>query len=345
MKRLPAVLVCSAMLLLLLMGDTANAAVSSALELCVTRVIPPLFPYMVLSSLILSLDLLEPLYRRILTEKCFGLPKCAAPVLLTGFVCGFPVGASGAAQLVQDGKISRSDAAKLCAVSSAASPAFVIGSVGQWWSREYGVILWLTQVLTSLILAATLFRGSVSDPDGRKADSRAVPGVTESLCRAVLSAAQSCLAVTAYITFFGTAAIMLSVVFPPLSPLFAVLLEFSRGSSFGAQTGGIFGIILTGSAVGFSGVSVLMQTASFLTPVNVPMKPVISAKLITMLTSAAVSAVYFLLRHPGTSGIPASGTVFSPWDGIFTVTALGFLAVTGKLVLKLLKQTENSANL
>ena len=339
-KKLPAVLVFSAMLLLLIFGDAAAHAVSDSLALCVTRVIPPLFPYMVLSSVILSMDLAAPLYRRIPTEKWFGLPRSAAPVLLTGFLCGFPVGASGAAQLVRDGKLSRSDAAALCAVSSAASPAFVIGSLGSQWTREYGLILWLTQVAVSLFLAAFVFRGSGVSPSVQTASEKAVPSAVQSLCTAVTSAAQSCIAVTAFVTFFGTAAALLSVLIPPLTPLFSAVLEFSRGASFGAQTGGLYGIILTGASVGFAGVSVLMQTASFLLPEKIPMKPVISAKLVTMTSSAAVSAVYYLIRRPGVSGIPASGSVFMPDSALVVIAVLGLITAAGKTASRLLKHTE-----
>ncbi len=339
MKHLPAVLVCTSMVLLLVMGDTAGAAVSASLKLCITRVIPPLFPYMVLSSMILSLDLLRPLYRSLPTEKWFGLPRCAAPVLLTGFICGFPVGASGAARLVLEGKLSRNDAAILCAVSSAASPAFVIGSVGQWWTKEYGVILWLTQLLTSLLLAVFVFRGSGTSAPVRSGDTP-VRRAAECLCEAVSSAAQSCLNVTAYITFFGTAAVLLSALLPPLSPVFAVLLEFSRGATFGAQTGGLTGMILTGAAVGFSGVSVLMQTASFLIPENVSMKPTVLTRLVMMTVSAAVSALYYLLRIPASSPLQASGTVFSPVSGFCVIAVLGLLTLVPKSITERKKRTE-----
>ncbi len=342
MKKLPAVLTVFAMLLFLLFGDTAADAVSDSLRLCVRSVIPPLFPYMVLSSLILSLDLFGPLYRRIPAKR---LPGCTVPVIITGILCGFPVGAAGAAQLVRDGKISQDDAAKLCAVSSAASPAFVIGAVGQWWTREYGILLWLTQVITSLLLAAAFFRPSAQTAVPSCETRKSVPGTAESFCSAIASAAQSCLAVTAFITFFGTSASVLSTLIPPLEPLFSTLLEFSRGTSYGARTGGLWGIVLTGSAVGFSGISVLMQSASYLLPEKVPMKPVITAKLVTMASSAAVSAFYYLLRRPGVSGIPASGTVFPPAYAAALFLALGSLAVASKAVFSLLKRTEINPDL
>lgn len=338
-KHLPSVLVCLSMFLLLLMGDTAGDAVSASLELCVTGVIPSLFPYMVLSSLIISMDLFHPLCRRIPMERWFGLPRCTASVMLTGFLCGFPVGASGSAQLVRDGKLSSADASKLCAMASVASPAFVIGTAGQLWTREYGLLLWLTQIAVSLFLGAGFLRGSAASPD-TNTEHFSSRNFSECLCRSISSAAHACLNVTAYITFFGTAAELLSKLFPPLSPLFTMMLEFSRGVFCGAQTGGLPGILFTGAAVGFSGVSVLMQTASFLIPENIPLRPYFITRLIAAIVSSAVSALYYLCRLPTSSPLPASGTVFSPLTGFFMITVLGILPLLANSLFGRKKHTE-----
>ncbi|MBQ2726410.1 MAG: hypothetical protein IJF78_11960 [Clostridia bacterium] len=340
MKYLSSLFTVSSMILLLVMGDTVNTAVLSSLELCVTRVIPPLFPSMVLSSVIISMNLAEPLYRYLPTEKWFGLPRCAAPVLITGLLCGFPVGASGCAQLVRENRISRKDAAVLCAVSSAAGPAFVIGSVGQWWTKEYGLVLWLTQVVFCLFSAAFVLRGSGEYGSAESDFPPSVPCLPVCFCRSVASAASSCLTVTAYITFFGTAAEVLSQLIPPLTPLFSVIPEFSRGAAFGARTGGMSGIIMTGAAVGFSGISVLMQTASFLVPENISLRPVLGIKIAGMAVSSAVSAVYYTFRKPAPSGLPVSGSVFSLPAAFAVIFLLGLLADTAKSLSKRLKRTE-----
>lgn len=340
-KHLSALSVLLVMIFLLCMGDTVSQAVLSSMELCVSRVIPSLFPYMVLSSLMISMDLTEPLYRHLPTEKWPGLPRCSASVLLTGFLCGFPVGASGSAALVRDGKLSRADAAKLCAVSSAASPAFVIGTVGSWWTREYGLVLWLTQIACCLGFAALMRKPCPC------AKQNAVPAVTEkslTVCfaSAVSSAASSCLSVTASVTFFGSMAQVLSELIPPLAPLFSVVLEFSCGAAAGAGTGGLRGIVITGAAVGFSGVSVMMQNAAFLTPEKISMKPLILSKLSAMIVSAAVSALYFHLRSPQPSGLAANASPFRPGHGLVIIFLLGLLCAAASWVTGKKKHTENT---
>ena len=323
MKSLSAAAVLSAMILLLFIGDSASDAVLSSMELCVTRVIPSLFPYMVLSSLMISMDLTEPLYRRLPTEKWLGLPRCAASVLFTGLFCGFPVGAAGCAALVRDGKLNRDDAAALCAASSAASPAFVIGTVGQWWGREYGTLLWL--------------RGSGQSPVHETASQTNTGGFPGHLASAVSSAASSCIAVIASVTFFGSTARILSHLIPWLTVPASVLLEFSQGSAAGAKMGGMPGIIVTGAAVGFTGISVMIQSAASLAPEKISLKPLILSKIAAMAVSAAVSAVYYLLRRPVSHRIPASASVFTSGDGYTALLLLGLVYLTFRLLAGSLK--------
>ena len=336
-KSLSAAAVLSAMILLLFIGDSASDAVLSSMELCVTRVIPSLFPYMVLSSLMISMDLTEPLYRRLPTEKWLGLPRCAASVLFTGLFCGFPVGAAGCAALVRDGKLNRDDAAALCAASSASSPAFVIGTVGQWWGREYGTLLWMTQVICALFTGAFVFRGSGQSPVHETASQTNTGGFPGHLASAVSSAASSCIAVIASVTFFGSTARILSHLIPWLTVPASVLLEFSQGSAAGAKMGGMPGIIVTGAAVGFTGISVMIQSAASLAPEKISLKPLILSKIAAMAVSAAVSAVYYLLRRPVSHRIPASASVFTPGDGYTALLLLGLVYLTFRLLAGSLK--------
>ncbi len=328
------------MLLLLFLGEDASDAVLTSMELCVKRVIPPLFPYMVLSSLLISMDLAGPLCRRLPTEKWMGLPRASASVLLTGLLCGFPVGAAGCAALVREGRLTRSDAAVLCAASSAASPAFVIGSVGQWWGREYGVILWGTGVLLSLCSGIFLFRGSSSSGIPSPPSHSSPSGFAAHLAAAVSSAASSCISVIASVTFFGSAAQILSELFPPLTVVLSVLLEFSGGCAVGAKLGGLCGIAVTGAAVGFTGGSVFIQSASLLSPENIPMRPLILSKIAAMAVSCAVSAVYYLIRRPVSCFLPASASVFTLQDGFSVLFFLLLAYSVSRLAHELKKRTE-----
>lgn len=295
--------ILSALILFLVFGDIISDTVRDSLAMAYTKVIPPLFPYMVIASLIVSADLLRPLYRLIPTERLFGLPGSCAPVLLTGLICGFPVGAVGTCRLYENGAITKSEAAKLCAISSSVSPSFLIGCVGGIWNcPAYGIFLYLCGVAVNITAAVLLTprgkRNEYEIPSVRK--TQAAP-LIESFCKAVSDAAQSCIAVTAFITFFKCLATLFSTIIPPLSYIITGVFEFSSGAIGGAVLGGIGGTVLSGFSVGFSGLSVMMQTYSFTAKHGISLGKVFSLSVVKGAVLAALSAVFFML-HPLESG-------------------------------------------
>ncbi len=307
-SSLAAAAISLCLILLLVFEKTASNEVSAALALSVKRVIPSLFPFMVLSDMIVSMDLLEPLYSLIPTEKLFRLPRCTASVILCGLLCGFPIGAAGAARLYSGGKISRREAEVLCAISSHASPAFLIGVVGGvWGSMKFGVVLYLAEILFCIVSGALISRTVLSKGScsGRGSSGTAqAPGFPVSLCTAVRTSSITCLAVVGYIVFFRVMGEVLSVIFTYLAPFFAVIFEFSGGAVYGASVGGVVGAFLTGFAVGFSGIAVLMQCCNFTSPHGIKL----SCYVITKISEGVVlgmSAALYAWKHPL---IPAEST-------------------------------------
>ena len=269
---------CFLLVLLLMFGDVVSSAAAEALRLSVSRVLPPLFPFMVLSSLIVSLNLFEP-FERFIPARWFRLPDCAGSVLLLGLVCGFPVGAASACRLCEEGRIGRKEAGLLVALSSAPSPAFLIGVVGALWhSRVFGVFLWAAEVILTL-LCGLLFRPRGGSFSGERTKTEPLPrkSVGGELCRSIAGAAAGCLNVTAYLVFFRIAGALGTLLIPPLSPLFFALFEFSSGCAEGARIGGIAGGFLTGFSAGFGGLSVFLQLTAYTEPSGVPFSDTLRA--------------------------------------------------------------------
>ncbi len=312
-----ALTVSALLILLLIFEDQASEAAREALSLVIDHVLPPLFPYMVISTVIISMDLLEPFYSLIPTEKLFRLPRCTAQVMLCGVLCGFPIGAAGAARLCEDKRISKREAGILCAVSSHTSPAFLVGSVGSWWGdRNFGVFLYLAQIVFCILSGIVMSRlflplGAPSDQTDKQSPPK--HSFSEVLCRAVSDASISCLAITGYIVFFRVAAVLLSSVTPFISPVFTTLFEFSCGSLYGATVGGILGAALTGFAVGSSGIAVLMQSYNFTSVQGIPMKYYIFSKLaegVFLGASAAAFASIYPLSPTASTFAPSTQPSF-----------------------------------
>ena len=293
------------MFCLLLFPETVSEAAFDAMTLAARRLIPLLFPYSVLSSLMLrrgwlpSRGPLSALYR---------LPGDCEGVLFSGIAAGFPVGAQGAVRLYRSGRVTKEQAGILAAVSSVPSPAFLAGAVGVMWGDvRFGWFLWIASNLTML-----LFSRLRASPASLSRSGPEVPRPTASFSRdfsrSVTDAASSCLSVTGFIVFFRILAAVGSRICPPAETALTLFLEFSSGVRYGAMRGGLTGAAMTGAAAGFGGVSVLMQIASQMCE-DLPdggfsLKPYIQSRLLLCAVLALCASVWAGLFSP-TAASPA----------------------------------------
>lgn len=324
-RRIPAVLALFVLICFLRFPDTVSETAADAMTRCARDLIPLLFPYMVLSALAVRRDLTAPLTGLL---RFLGLPEPG--ILFLGLLAGFPAGALSAAELYREGRIGKREAEILAAASSVPSPAFLPGAVGVLWGdarfgRFLTVTAWATLCLYGRI-ASGRRPGTVS-PRYPKAPARSFAADCSD---AVAKAGTGCLGVTASVTFFRILGAVGRRLLPPLAPLFALLFEFSSGAAAGAGTGGIPGAVMTGAALGFSGLAVLMQIGGPVADAGLSVKPYLFSRLLLGTVLAAAAAGYAAL-HPmtpvrealaplGASGRSAAAALLLP----------AFLAAAGK---------------
>ncbi len=318
------------LVLMLIYRNEAASGVRSALSQSVTGVIPSLFIFIALSNIITSLDLLEPIYKRIPAERLFSMNKSSSQAIFCGLLCGFPIGAVVVNTLCTGGKITKSEAERLLAVSSCPSPAFLIGAVGAYYSSAaYGVGLYAVSVL-SCLLFGVITRGKSTPAPAESGGSKAVVrvGFTRAVCESVNKAGVTSLTITAYITFFSVMREVLSAMLPftLTRDITATLFEFSYGAYYGSTIGGLRGFCITGLAIGFSSLSIFMQTSN--SAPTLSMKPFFCSKLMSAGLCTAYSAVYWLLF--GASSAPSAA---SPAFSAITPTILPLAAVAAVTII------------
>lgn len=122
--------VLAVMLLLLLSPSAALKGAASGLALWYRTLFPTLMPFMVLSNFIIYTGcakplgtLLEPLTRLL------RLPKSAGYCIITGFLCGYPMGAYVCGNLNEIGELDDDTAAFLAPVCNNVSPMFIVSYI------------------------------------------------------------------------------------------------------------------------------------------------------------------------------------------------------------------------
>ena len=117
------------MLLMFLLLHPAEGltAARDGMGLWLNTLIPTLLPFVILTDILLKTSLMEKLLSPFsgLWKLLFGLSPMGAYGLLTGILCGYPMGAKTASSLYEKGKISQREAHYLLTFSNNASPAFL----------------------------------------------------------------------------------------------------------------------------------------------------------------------------------------------------------------------------
>ena len=296
----------------------AIAGAKDGLTLCFNVIVPSLFPFFVLSSLVVDLGLAAYLGRAMegLMRPLFRVSgSCAAAVAL-GFIGGYPVGARTALQLYEQGLCSKPEAERLLAFCNNSGPAFILGVVGAgiFGDSRVGLLLYLTHALASLMVGL-LFRFYGGWERRQAPASRPKPIRTVTLpaafTGAVSRALQSTLNICAFVVFFAVVLRLLSA-FGVLSALASLLslagleaewakrlvaglLELSSGVASLQGGAGLTGrVSLAAFMLGWAGLSVHCQVLSFLVDSGLSARVYLAGKLCHGLIAAGLT--YALTR-------------------------------------------------
>ena len=301
-------LVLAGLGLVLAPGEAMEGA-KTGLELCFNVIIPSLFPFFVLSNLVVELGLaaclgrvLEPVMRPLFRVS----GPCASAVAL-GFVGGYPIGARTALSLYENGLCTKTEAERLLAFCNNSGPAFILGVVGAgvFGDSRVGLLLYLVHALASL-LVGLLFRfygGGETKHSVRQGGGRTIAAVrlSAAFTGSVTRSFQSTLSICAFVTFFSVTiqlltyfgvftalAAGLSAVFAPLGltkewamRLLTGLMEISSGVWSLSGAGTLAGrVSMAAFMLGWAGLSVHCQVLSFLADSGLSTRTYILGKLL-----------------------------------------------------------------
>ncbi len=299
------------LLLILRNSQIAIEYINRGLLLCAKTVIPSLFPFMVLSELLVSGGIENALPKWALSplRRLFGLPDAGCCAVLLGMLCGFPVGAKCALLAFERGALTREEVSRVLTFSNNPSSAFLISAVGVslWGSRRFGVALYATVLTVSVITGILANQLQKKDTESFSVSSdsycpmRPLTGA-KLFTESVRSATGSILLVCAYVIFFsalmGTLNIVLAAFDLPasISTFLFCLFEISGGVSQASALGNTtLAAALCAFAAGWSGLSVHCQVLSVCDGKGFSFRAYFLAKLLQGLFAALLFGLLVLL--------------------------------------------------
>lgn len=285
------------LLIFLWQSELLTAATREALAFSANVILPSLFPFLVLSGLLTEASRGISLPGGKCFRRFFHLPEEGLLAFFLGALCGFPIGVKVTVDLYRDGALTKDEAARLAALSANTGPGFVIAGIGStlFGDAEIGALLYAIQLVSALLLALIQARRT-PPPSTPRASLFAMPkfSFSDLLYRASLSL----LGITGITVFFGILAAFPAHLLPPsIAACLTAILEVGNGAKAASALSLGFGAPLASFAVSFSGISVLMQSTSLLTPEKIPISPLIARKLLQgglsfLLTFAAVNFIF-----------------------------------------------------
>ena len=245
------------------------------------NVLPILFPFFFISSLLIELDIFKS--RRVAStlSRNNGTGWGArVGVTLISFLSGSPTGARMLSRLYERGEITRAQAIKTATYTSTTSPIFIIATVGAalYGDVRLGIIIFAAHILGALINglvynAGGLLRRFTSGNDKKsmslQGEAEAIPRqgqqslcISDAISKSLYSSAQNIMAVGGLIVIFFIAA-------APFGMVFASILEITTGI-FLASESSVQSVIIPCAIVSFGGLCVAMQSFVFLKSFQMP---------------------------------------------------------------------------
>lgn len=262
-----------------------NNSVMQGLNLFIVSVLPGLFPFMFLSKLLTSLGAVKNISTKFspVTRFLFNTHGISSYVFLMSIVSGYPIGAKLISDLYCSNIISQDDAKKMCSFCTTSGPIFIIASVGvaMFRSAKIGIIIYVSHVLSSM-LCGMIFAGKrKKNIENAPISTLAMPD--NLLASTMTNTIESILLVGAYISiFFLFADILTSVGFLGFATnlfdkIFSAiningvsqgfvsgLLEVTRGCKILSASPNIYSVCFACFCISFSGLSIILQSMSFL---------------------------------------------------------------------------------
>ena len=133
---------------------------STGLLLWFQKMIPTLLPFMILSGIMIRMNLTERFVRFFhpLFHKIWGTSPNGSYVVLTGMLCGFPMGARVIGQLCQAGKMSEKEGSFLLSFCNNIGPVYFLSFVMSTLSLSGNYLPFFVMYGVPLCYGAALYR-------------------------------------------------------------------------------------------------------------------------------------------------------------------------------------------
>lgn len=271
------------------------------LEIWALKMIPTLFPFMMISSIMIYSGL-DALLAKFLYPFLRPFYRCSfygIYAIFMGFFCGFPMGAKVVSELYLSQKITESEANRLLAFCNLIGPTYFLGLVipilqALSFHAQLPFLIGMYGIPACYGILLLYYKPTLQTTP--ELSSKAASSWTDTIRKACINNVQSILMLGGYITFTNALCIILQVA--PISDAAVAI-----GNSLLEINGGIIQLYTNTSlssewkcfwimtTLAFGGFSCILQAANFIHQAGLSLKHYLFHKIIIV----CISAVYYFI--------------------------------------------------
>lgn len=274
------------------------------LAICGETIIPTMFPFLVFSSFLIKSGIISLIGKKTdkIFKSLFRFSGIGGSVYLISLIGGYPVGTKMIAGLLEENKISTSQAQRLALCCVNAGPAFVISTVGgvMLKSTRLGLILFASVTCSSIFMALlTRFIDENCDEPLKKTNK---VNYTEAFVFSVSDSANAILMICAWIVLFSCLTQFIPQNTSTMSKTaIEAITEVTLGCLSGSKTGNF---PLIAGIIGWGGLCVHCQIMKYILKIKIKKTLFFASRIIHSALSAVTchALLYFF---------PCDVTVFS----------------------------------
>ena len=293
-------------IVLIFFSAESSCGIHNGMELVWNVFLPSVFPYLLLTNIIISLHLEEKIgaFFYPVFHKIFHCNKCTSYAIFTGLICGYPLGAFTLQSLYARNKVTRTYA--ICLLSLINNPslgflsAYVFGYYSCVSKSIFLISYYLPILLVGFIVTGRACHLDEQTEDKKQADSfDTVPFSVSLLNRCIFSTIHTVIQVSVYIILFSMFSNLLSnflMKYKIMATLCTCALEITNGIHILYYNNWSWPVKLsvTYCALHFGGLSAIGQTKSVLSKDLQDIKNYLLTKLLLSFCSATLIFIFYL---------------------------------------------------
>lgn len=293
---IPVVLTVSVVACLILVyPQTSSEGVRRGLSLCTETVIPSLFPFMFIVSLLYDLGAFN--FSSTVTDKItyflFKLPSVAFPIIIMSFIGGYPVGAALIEKAYDDGELTSAQAERMMMFCVNPGPAFTIFVIGSSiiGSAQTGVILFVSVSLSAFIT------GFLSRFFDKECTAEAVKKTSPAFCcnasllsGAITKSTQSMVNICVSIILFSCIGELAEKLMPPDggAVYLSLISEVTNAAITAAES---FSLPVVSAVISFAGLCVHFQVLPTIIRLRIKYRLFIAIRILSAALSGVITQI------------------------------------------------------